>query len=174
MCKIWTVSEFGRSCNYYEYIGVVVMGQELYPLGIKVLIVLCQSESVIRQSSRSDTRDIRRRWRMKRECYYEYSDTDCQSCESVQCRSLVAPSEVRRLSAAARRTVCHQITVCSSHHGHSGHSGHRWYTADTAGTQRTQRTLLVHSGHRGLPASAAGRLRRSPSVRLGRHGAPGR
>ena len=47
---------------------VVVMGQELYPLGTKVLIVLCQSESVIRQSSRSDTRDIRRRRRMKREC----------------------------------------------------------------------------------------------------------
>ena len=37
------------------------MGQEQYPLGTKVLIVLCQSESVVRQSSRSDMRDIRRR-----------------------------------------------------------------------------------------------------------------
>ena len=43
------------SCCCY----VVAMGQELYPLGTKVLIVLCQSESVVRQSSRSDTRDIR-------------------------------------------------------------------------------------------------------------------
>ena len=41
---------------------VVVMGQELViPLGTKVLTVLCQSDSVIRQSSRSDTRDIRLR-----------------------------------------------------------------------------------------------------------------
>ena len=40
---------------------VVVIGQKLYPLGTKVLIVLCQSESVVRQSSRSDTRHIRRR-----------------------------------------------------------------------------------------------------------------
>ena len=40
---------------------VVVIGHELYPLGTKVLFALCQSESVIRQSSRSDTRDIRRR-----------------------------------------------------------------------------------------------------------------
>ena len=45
----------------HKNVVVVVMGQELYPLGTKVLIVLCQSESVIRQSSRSDTRDIRRR-----------------------------------------------------------------------------------------------------------------
>ena len=29
---------------------VVVMGQELYPLSTKVLIVLCQSEPVVRQS----------------------------------------------------------------------------------------------------------------------------
>ena len=33
------------------------MGQELYPLGTEVRIVLCQSEFVISQSSRSDTRD---------------------------------------------------------------------------------------------------------------------
>ena len=41
-------------------VAVVVMGQELYPLGTKIINVLCQSESLIRQSSHSDTRDIRR------------------------------------------------------------------------------------------------------------------
>ena len=49
-------------CRELQVVVVVVaMGHELYPLGTKVLIVLCQSESVLRQSSRSDTRDIRRR-----------------------------------------------------------------------------------------------------------------
>ena len=43
---------------------IVVLCQKPYPLESKVLIVLCQSESVVRQSSRSDTGDIRRRWRM--------------------------------------------------------------------------------------------------------------
>ena len=33
----------------------------VYPLGTKVLIVLCQSETVVRQPSGSDTRDIRPR-----------------------------------------------------------------------------------------------------------------
>ena len=35
---------------------VVVMGEELHPLRAKVLIVLCQSESVVRQSSRATRR----------------------------------------------------------------------------------------------------------------------
>ena len=50
-----------------QVVVVVVTGQKLYPLGTTILIVLCQSGSVIRQSSRRDTRNIRRRWRMKRE-----------------------------------------------------------------------------------------------------------
>ena len=55
MCSLLDVI---ARCNLITY--VAVMGQELYPLGTKVLIVLCQSESVVRRSSRSDTRDIRR------------------------------------------------------------------------------------------------------------------
>ena len=47
-----------------KYVVIVAMDQELYPLaslGTKVINVLHQSESVVRQSSRNDTRDIRRR-----------------------------------------------------------------------------------------------------------------
>ena len=48
-------SDFGpvRDRGSLPYV-IVVIGQELHPLGTKVLIVLSQSESVICQSSRSD------------------------------------------------------------------------------------------------------------------------
>ena len=76
---------------------VVVIGQELYPLGTKVLIVLCQSESVIRESEsdRSDTRITRhRRRRVKRDYLLDHNNLEAQNgsyfvrhyCRKIMCQ----------------------------------------------------------------------------------------
>ena len=51
------------------WMGYSCMCQESYPLGIKTLIVVCQSSPVVPHSSRSDYHSIRCRWRTKLECW---------------------------------------------------------------------------------------------------------